>query len=72
MRGFMSKLAALLAINSMVLTNDGGNDLFNFVHVPEKDNPPPQHIQNELIAKANEKRKRKAKKRLELKNKQAL
>ena len=56
----MSKIVSL-SIGSI---SDDGEYYFSGVHIPQKDPPPPQSIQDELIAKADEKRERKAAKRI--------
>lgn len=60
----MSSLVSLLAAQTMVLTNNTEQELFYGVHIPIKDAPPPQAIQNELMAKAIAKRERKQAKRI--------
>lgn len=53
----MNKLS-LLAVAAIAL--EGSGELFKGIHIPVKDAPPSQDIQEETIAKAIAKRKRKA------------
>ena len=60
----MSKIGYLAMASLFAAASNDGKHYPGGAHIPQKDAPPPQAVQDELIAKAKAKRLRKNQKRL--------